>query len=545
MRGKIVNLCLAFVNLLAGALVLIYTLKVPEDITVLTVQENLVVSKLTLATYIVLGIIAFIDLIQSFNHKSDSVFNTGYIIGIFCISFIFIKQPLICIFSVVCGLIVLFKSMVENLVEIDSTIAIYISIIVMAAIAILIGLSFGYPMIGQNIKNKENKSETPYDERYFEYVTELDISDVYINYKKDGKYGYINQNGDEMIQALYDYASPFVKINVYGKTFYIALVCQDGRSIIIMKNGRIVMSYKSESNDLNYDAKIKELEDLYKNTFKQEGEMEFEIPYINNNIARVSAYDEDSIDYTYRYDYNDEYDLIVTTSNVGLGDSYELAEKNNINIKIPLESSSNTKLDYDKDNLYLFSNGTIPYYEISKSTSGWYTKVGKKIQMTGKAQILDFFGEDILLRDYTKDSDKIYFINNQANKVSDVYKDIYVCPNGRFIVKDTNDDMKIINNDYTDAFDRKFAIINPRLTAIGLYIVLESTDAIKYNQYGYAEFNWALMNDNGEFLMDNIQELYDLNFRVQNNNKEEEQLKFIESLKQLDYRFVGDKFYKD
>ncbi len=545
MRGKIVNLCLAFVNLLAGALVLIYTLKVPEDITALTVQENLVVSKLTLATYIVLGIIAFIDLIQSFNHKSDSVFNTGYIIGIFCISFIFIKQPLICIFSVVCGLIVLFKSMVENLVEIDSTVAIYVSIVVMAAIAILIGLSFGYPMIGQNIKNKENKSETPYDERYFEYVTELDISDVYINYKKDGKYGYINQNGDEMIQALYDYASPFVKINVYGKTFYIALVCQDGRSIIIMKNGRIVMSYKSESNDLNYDAKIKELEDLYKNTFKQEGEMEFEIPYINNNIARVSAYDEDSIDYTYRYDYNDEYDLIVTTSNVGLGDSYELAEKNNINIKIPLESSSNTKLDYDKDNLYLFSNGTIPYYEISKSTSGWYTKVGKKIQMTGKAQILDFFGEDILLRDYTKDSDKIYFINNQANKVSDVYKDIYVCPNGRFIVKDTNDDMKIINNDYTDAFDRKFAIINPRLTAIGLYIVLESTDAIKYNQYGYAEFNWALMNDNGEFLMDNIQEIYDLNFRVQNNNKEEEQLKFIESLKQLDYRFVGDKFYKD
>ena len=435
--------------------------------------------------------------------------------------------------------------MVENLVEIDSTIAIYISIIVMAAIAILIGLCFGYPMIGQNIKNKENKSETPYDERYFEYVTELDISDVYINYKKDGKYGYINQNGDEMIQALYDYASPFVKINVYGKTFYIALVCQDGRSIIIMKNGRIVMSYKSESNDLNYDAKIKELEDLYKNTFKQEGEMEFEIPYINNNIARVSAYDEDSIDYTYRYDYNEEYDLIVTTSNVGLGDSYELAEKNNINIKIPLESSSNTKLDYDKDNLYLFSNGTIPYYEISKSTSGWYTKVGKKIQMTGKAQILDFFGEDILLRDYTKDSDKIYFINNQANKVSDVYKDIYVCPNGRFIVKDTNDDMKIINNDYTDAFDRKFAIINPRLTAIGLYIVLESTDAIKYNQYGYAEFNWALMNDNGEFLMDNIQELYDLNFRVQNNNKEEEHLKFIDSLKQLDYRFVGDKFYKD
>ena len=545
MRGKIVNLCLAFVNLLAGAMILAYTMNVPEDITALTIQENYVVDKLTYAIYAVLSIIAFIDLMQSFNHKSDSVFNTGYILGIFCVSFIFIKQPLICAFSIVCGLIVLFKSLSENLVEIDSTLAIYVSIILIAAIAILIGLSLGYQRIGQNIKDKENKTETPYDERYFEYVTELGIDEPYINFKKDDKCGYINTRGEIVIEPLYDYTSPFIKIKAFNKNFEVALICDKGRSLIIMKNGRVVMSYKSESNDLNYDAKIKELENIYKNVLKQEGEMEFEVPYIDNNIARVPAYDEESTEYTYRYDYNEEYDLIVSTSQVGLGDSYQLAEKNNLNIKIPLETSSNTKLDYDENYLYLFSNGTIPYYEISKVQSGWYTKVGKKTQMQGKAQILDFFGDDILLRDYTKDTDKIYFINNQANKISDVYKDVYVCPNGRFIVKDSNDVMKIINNDYTDAFEYKLAVINPRLASCGLYIILESTDAIKYNTYGFAEFNWALMNDNGEIIMDNIQEIYDLNYRVQNNNKEEEQKKFIESLKELDYKFVGDKFYDD
>lgn len=83
MRGKIVNLCVAVMNILFGILIAIYTIKVPQDQTLLTVQENYVVSHILIAIYIIMGIVVFIDLIQSYNHKSDTTFNVGYVIGIF------------------------------------------------------------------------------------------------------------------------------------------------------------------------------------------------------------------------------------------------------------------------------------------------------------------------------------------------------------------------------------------------------------------------------------------------------------------------------
>ena len=43
MRGKIVNLCIACMNLLFGLLIIIYTIYVPQDKTLITVQENYVI----------------------------------------------------------------------------------------------------------------------------------------------------------------------------------------------------------------------------------------------------------------------------------------------------------------------------------------------------------------------------------------------------------------------------------------------------------------------------------------------------------------------
>ena len=217
MRGKIVNLCIGFMNLLFGIMIIIYTLKVPQDKTLLTVQEDFVVGYIIKAIYVIMAVVVFIDALQSYNHRSDTTFNTGYIIGIFSISFIFIKEPIIAAFSIISGLIILFKSLKENLVEIDSTTVISVSIVIMVAIAIVGIFSFSYSSIGQSIRNKENKNELAYKEDYFKYITELDIEDVYINVKKDGKYGYINQNGEVIIDFKYDYSSQFIKITAYDK----------------------------------------------------------------------------------------------------------------------------------------------------------------------------------------------------------------------------------------------------------------------------------------------------------------------------------------
>ena len=542
MRGKIVNLCIGFMNIAIAVLLCLFTVNVPQDKTLLTVQENTVVSYLVNVIYILLAVVATINAIQSYNHRSDTVFNTAYIIGIFCLSFIFIKEPIIAAFNLIAGVMILFKSLIENLVEIDSTTAISVSLVVIVITVIVAILSLCYESIGESIKNRENRNELAYKTDYFKYITELGDSyiDPFINVKKDGKFGYIKPNGEVVIDFLYDYASPFVEITAYGKKFYIALVCKDGSTLVILKNARKVMTYRSESDDQNYAAKLKELEDIYKNTLQQNGEMKYEIGYFNSNKNSVPIYQEEATEYTYRYDYNYEYDLIVTKSSLGLGDKYEFAKKNDLAIRIELDTND---LDYDENALYLYSNGTIPFYEVAKRTQGWFTSYGKKSPMIGNAQILDFFGERMLLRNYNDNT--VYFIDSEGNILSEVYKDIFVCGDGRYVVKDKDGFFKVINDDYALSFDSRFAAINPRLSSIGLYLTLDSTQNIKTNDYDFAEMNWKLVGYDGTVILENIEQIYDQAYQVKDIKDKDVYLNFEEDLKKLNYEFVGDKFYEE
>lgn len=544
MRGKIVNLCIGLMNILFGILVIAYTMVVPQDKTLMTVQENSVVTYVTLGIYVVMFAITITNIIQSYHHRSDTGFNTAYILGIFAISFLFIKEPTIASVSILAGIIILFKSLKENLVEINSMTAISVSIVIMVATVILGVLAINYASIGESIKNRENKNELAYKSDYFKYITELEgeLYEIpYLNVKKDGKYGYINTKGECMIDFLYDYASPFVQITAYDKKFYVAFVCKDGSTTVILKNGRAVLSYRTESSDENYEAKIKELEHIYTNILGQTEKMTYEIQKVTDNIKSVPAYVEVSSDYSFRYDYNEEYDLIVTQSNMGLGDTYELAKKDNLDVRIKLDT---TTLDYDSTNLYLFSNGYIPFYELSRRTQGWYTDYGKKYPMTGRAQILDFFGDErVLLKNYNEKT--VYFTDLEGNKLSETYKDIYVCNDGRYIVQDEENAFKIIDDSYNSVFEQKYAVINPRFISQGLYLVMDSSQGIKENDYGFAMPSWKLMNYDGEIIFDGIEQIYDLTYKIPDDNKEDEvnYLIFENELKDLEYNFVGDRFY--
>lgn len=543
MRGKIVNLCIGFMNLLFGVLIIFFTMYVPQDKTLLTVQETYVVKRIVMAIYLVMTAIVAIDIVQSYNHRTDTTFNTAYIIGIFALSFIFIKEPMIAIFSIISGVVILFKSLKENLVEIDSTTGISISIVVISIIAIIGFVSFRYADIGQSIRDKENKDETAYKTEYFKYVTELDILDPYINVKKDGKWGYINQYGEIVIPFEYDYASPFIKINMYNKEFYVALMCKDGSSYINLKNGRTVLSYRTESNDDNYEAKLEELEDIYKETLGQPGNMEYELIPPTDNMNRANVYPEVSSDYTFRYDYNDEYDLIVTQSNLGLGDKYEFSKKEDPSVRILLDTDN---LDYDSKYLYLYSNGTIPFFETNKRVQGWFTSYGNKKEMSGKAQILDVFGDKILLRDYNKNT--VYFMSPANNqKLSEEYQDICIGNNGTYIVRGQDGFSKVINEEYNKVFEKEYTAINPRLIGAGIYLVTDSLENIKFSDYGYANtINWNILNANGDVIFDGIEQIYDVFYKLPTDKEIEENnyLEFVNNVKSFNTKFVGDKFYQ-
>lgn len=163
--------------------------------------------------------------------------------------------------------------------------------------------------------------------------------------------------------------------------------------------------------------------------------------------------------------------------------------------------------------------------------------------MTGKAQILDFFGERLLLRNYNNDT--VYFIDGDGKVLSDVYKDIFVCGDGRYIVKDKDGFFKIINDEYALAFENRFAAVNPRLVKSGLYLTLDSTQNVQTNDYNYAEMNWKLIGYDGNVILENIEQIYDQHYLIENVRNKEIYAKFEEELKDLKYEFVGDKFYKE
>ena len=328
---------------------------------------------------------------------------------------------------------------------------------------------------------------------------------------------------------------------MYDKNFAVALVCKDGSSIIILKNGRKVLTYRSESADENYDAKMQELEDIYKNTFKQSGEMQTEINKINNNIAKIPVYIETGeVDYTYRYDYNVEYDLVVTKSSMGLSDKYELARKDNLDIRIDLDCDA---IAYDENYAYIFSNGTIPFYDISKKEQGWFTGYGKKVTMSGKAQILDFIDDKILIRNYNNDT--VYFIDDKGNILSEVYKDIYVLQD-RYIVKGENNKYKVIGKDFQKIFENEYDVVDPYLVNYGLYIVANTSDGVEFNKYSYAKMNFSLLNSNGEVILDNIEQIYGNFYKISTDKSENYATRytnFLEDIKDIEYDFVGDNFY--
>lgn len=273
MRGKVVNLCVGAMNIVLGFLLLVYTIYMPKEITEFMVQELTVKSNVLNAIYVLLILAFLIDLFQYRNNRDNARMKTGYLFGFFTLSFFVIQEPAISLFPIISGIIVFLGTLKDTIVERDSTTGISIVALVIVAMMITMGATFFYKNIAQSIKNKANKDSQAYKSDYFRYITELDIEDAYINVKKDGKYGYINPKGEVVIDFKYDYASPFVNIVMYNKNFQVALVCEEGTSKIIMKNERVVMTYRSESADENYEAKTKELNDIYTNTLRSRWQM--------------------------------------------------------------------------------------------------------------------------------------------------------------------------------------------------------------------------------------------------------------------------------
>lgn len=194
MKGKVVNFCMALLNLLVGATIVIYSIRIPREITELTVQEYKIVGFIRIIINVTFCVTTLLNIINYFLNQRDSLRKTGFLITVFSIAFLFIKEWPIAIFSFLGALIIIIATARERWVETNSITMISIIGIIAVLVSISFGACFIYKSLGTYILEKENAVELPYKKDYFKYVTELGIEEDYINVKKDGKYGYITKN---------------------------------------------------------------------------------------------------------------------------------------------------------------------------------------------------------------------------------------------------------------------------------------------------------------------------------------------------------------
>ena len=542
MKGKLVNLLLALLNVLVGAVIIVFSFRTPTDLTLLTVQEKDVVSVIKMGIFVVIVITSSLNIIAYLNNKSNYKLSVGYRAFLFTLFFLLINHYLLAVFPIISAVLIVKAIIKENIRELESTLAISVIAVVSVFTIILVGATYFYSNIGAYVLKKKNENQIEYSKTFFKYITELENVDKYINVKKDGKYGYINTKGETVLDFTYDFATPFTTINAYNKEFQIALVCSDGISKIIMKNGRVVKSYVSETSSEDYQAKIDELADFYNNTIGMANKMTFEIDSSQNQINYATVYNEKSEEYTYRYNYNNEYDVIVTKASMGLKDSYALVKKGNSSFKLPLDCEN---LDYDEHALYLYKDGTIPFFNPEKEEQGWFSSRGVKKSMKGNAQILERLGDRFIYKDYSKDA-QISFYNEKGEKLSDYYKEIYI-QDDRYIVKKLNDKYTIIDSSYNQMIPNEYDYVDTSLLDSGIYLFGNIDEAIEFNEYQYADLNLVMLDYNGNEINNNLEQVYSKYYQISDDTKKPYVSRyndFIDGLKNLNNTFVGDKFYK-
>ena len=488
--------------------------------------------------------IATVNLITLIFNRKDKILLFAYFLAILSSTFYFFDFAYISVIYILSALLIFVQVLRENMVYTNNTFYIVIVAVVMVAIG-LTGINIlTYRDKVQEIVEEENKGYIQYTEDYFKNISVLgEDQEFYLNVQRNNKWGYINVNGELKIDFKYDYASPFITINVYDKNFDIALVCQDSTSSIILKNQRVVMSFKNDISIDDYQKQMDKLQELYSDTFNQEGKIVDLLSNIpTSNMTEISAYEN----YPYRYPFNDEYDIYITVSQTGGKNRYEFVKKDNSNIKVSIDCDN---LKFDGSKLYVYSNGYLPFYKTSESIQGWYTKETKRIEMNGNIQILEFYGTNILIKEYDKNI--VYFANENGEKISDNYKDIFVLDDA-YIVKNMNDKYIIMNKSFEKILDIEYDYINPLLLEKGILLCANLPAKVNFNSSGFPsniEYDIIDLHGNKISLKNHDgteieNPAYTAVYYINNKKNVSSYDLYINNLTDIFYEFIGEEFYK-
>lgn len=516
-------------NFLFGLLVIFYSIQIP-DLGRATEQQKNVASELYQYIFIVMLVVLFFNLINLWFNRKDRILVLGYMVAIISSSFYVFDMKLIAILYILAAFLIEIQVLRENVIVQTNTFYLIILSIAIAAIGLVAINCFTYKDKVNKLTKIENIDKIEYDEEFFKYVSELDDHDLYFNVQKDGKWGYINYKGEQKIDYKYDYASCFVEIEKFNKKFEVALVCSDDTANLILKNERVVFSYKNDVNVNDLEGQYEKLKMIYKDILKQEGDFESFIKKpITENFTGIEAYPNES----YRYPYNQDYDIGITISQNGKN-RYEFVKKGSDTTRVSINCDY---LPFDEKYLYVYSNGYLPFYWTSENIQGWYTVGTERVEIEGNVQILEFYGDKILVKDYNEG--KYYFIDTNKKIISPKYLDIYVYDKG-YIVRYENGIYAVVDKEFNEIMNLESNIVDTSFLDMGILICGNIPEYIEFNEYNLpTNLSYKLININERAIIgEGFNNLYCII-----NKKSSTLENFIDDITDVEYHFIGEKYY--
>ena len=264
-----------------------------------------------------------------------------------------------------------------------------------------------------------------------------------IKVKKNGKWGYIDNNGNIIVDFIYDDCAEFIEVEVTNnnKKYYIAPVLEGNKLSLITNENKTIGTFTNREKTSGLDC-VEIIYEITENLKTNAKELDLKINLKNNEYARntdlLNVKDK-------RYDYI----LGYTNGNQIIFEVEDKSNKEEFNNKLIYDITNkeytynNKKLningkiyiDTEKNILQIYKNGYIPICNFEKNIFGWIDLKGEIHYLNAKIQILDFIDNYILVKTYSDMNNKrICFINYQGNIVSKLYKEITILPNG-YIVK--------------------------------------------------------------------------------------------------------------
>ena len=543
MKGKIVNSIVGGMNFLFGLLVLFYKFYMPEASRA-THQETEVMQGIYTYIFFIMIAASIINLITLIFNYKDKILLFSYLIAIAASSFYFFKVEYICVIYMLSGVVTIIEVLRENMIFTNNMFYIVVVSIVIVAIG-LVGISIlTYKDDVEKIVKEENRGYVVYEETFFKNISVLpEDEEFYLNVERNGKWGYINTSGEIKIDFEYDFATPFIRIEKYEKNFDVALVCKDDTCALILKNKRNVMTYANKINKEDFDGQMEELQRIYEDTLDQTGN-------IKDQLSNVPTFKLNSIksyeNYPYRYPYNEDYDIYITVSQTGGKNRYEFVKNDNSNVKVGINCDF---MQFDEQNLYVYSNGYLPFFKPSEAVQGWFDDDTKKFEIPGDVQILDFIDDKLLIRDYA--NNVYYFADYDGNPISTPYNDIFIMDNG-YIVKTTDNKYIVIDKSFKQICNNiSYDYISPLLLDKGILICGNLPLKVNFNSFGFpSNIEYDLVDLNGNVITLKNSDgteipnpAYTSIYYLDNRKNVSSYDTYLEQLTDINYTFIGEDYY--